>query len=272
MPEGPEVHRMARKLARVLVGRPLHDLELRYPSIRAHQARLAAHQITAVDSRGKAFLLRFGRKGTLYVHLQLYGRWRIHRLSTEPRTNRTLRVALVTQTHQALLYSATDLEVLSERGERVHPYLSRLGPDLFDPELTAEAIADRVMSKAFGGRQLAGLMLDQSFVGGIGNYLRAEMLFVAGIDPHRKGRSLHVEEAIALGEAVLMVGRRALDQGGYTTDEELHELAQRRGWSKRRVRHYVFGRDDQACFVCGTGLSRQNVGGRRMYWCRSCQE
>jgi endonuclease-8 len=272
MPEGPEVHRMARKLARVLIDRPLTDLELRYPTIQAHEARLSKHTITAVTSRGKAFLIRFGGKGTLYVHLQLYGRWRIHRLSTEPQTNRTLRVALVTDTHQALLYSATDLAVLSDRGLDEHPYLSRLGPDLFDPTVTAEQLADRITSRTFGGRQLGGVMLDQGFVGGIGNYLRAEMLFLAGIDPRRKGNSLHIDEARALGQAILTVGQRALDQGGTTTDAELLELARRRGWSKRRVRHYVFGRDDQACFVCGSAVERADVGGRRMYWCGSCQD
>lgn len=271
MPEGPEVHRMARKLARVLVGKPLVDLELRHPKIQSHEARLARQQVTAVTSRGKAFLLRFGTKGTLYVHLQLYGRWRIHRVTTEPRTNRTLRVALVTHTHQALLYSATDLEVLSDAGLQAHRYLSRLGPDLFDPALTPEVLAERVMSRTFGGRQLAGLLLDQGFVGGIGNYLRAEMLFVAGIAPDRKGKSLHVDEALALGDAILSVGRRALDHNGTTTDDALQEVAERRGWSKRRVRHFVFARDDQACFVCGTGVARADVGGRRMYWCPSCQ-
>ncbi len=272
MPEGPEVHRMARKLARVLVDRPLHDLELRYPTIEAHQERLSTHVITAVESRGKAFLLRFGEQGSLYVHLQLYGRWAIHRRSTEPRSKRTLRVALVTKTHQAILYSATDLEVLSDDDVASHPYLARLGPDLFDPQLTAEAVAERLQSSAFAGRQLAGLMLDQKFVGGIGNYLRAEMLYVAGIDPRRKGRSLHDDEALALGDAILSIGRRALDNGGYTTDDELMEVAKRRGWRKRTVRHYVFGRDGQTCFVCGTDVARKDVGGRRMYWCPSCQE
>ena len=119
---------------------------------------------------------------------------------------------------------------------------------------------------------LGGVMLDQGFVGGIGNYLRAEMLFLAGIDPRRKGKSLHIDEARALGDAILTVGRRALDQGGTTTEAELLDLARRRGWSKRRVRHYVFGRDDQACFVCGSAVERADVGGRRMYWCGSCQE
>jgi len=262
---------MACKLARVLVDRPLEDLELRYPTIQAHAARLSEQVVTSVESRGKAFLIRFGEEGTLYVHLQLYGRWNIHRVTTKPRTKRTLRVALVTATHQALLYSATDLEVLSDAGVASHPYLARLGPDLFDAELTAEQLAERMMSKAFGGRQLGALMLDQGFVGGIGNYLRAEMLYLAGIAPRRKGRSLHIDEATGLGEAILEVGRRALAQNGTTTDEELLAVARRRGWPKRRVRHYVFGRDDQACFVCGSDVLRANVGGRRMYWCASCQ-
>jgi endonuclease-8 len=271
MPEGPEVHRMAKKLARVLVDRPLTDLELRHPAIAAHEARLRQHTITSVTSRGKAFLLRFGSKGTLYVHLQLYGRWRIHRLTTEPRTNRTLRVALVTDSHQALLYSATDLEVLSDEGLARHRYLSRLGPDLFDPDVTPEHLCDRVQDKAFAGRQLASLMLDQGFVGGIGNYLRAEMLFVAGIHPGRRGKDLHATEALALGRSILDIGQRALDQNGTTTDAELQAVAERRQWSRRRVRHYVFERDGQPCFVCGTGIERADLGGRRMFWCPSCQ-
>ena len=271
MPEGPEVRRMAHRLARVLVDRPLRSLELPYPTLRPHASRLARHRITAVQSRGKAFLLRFGQKGTIYVHLQLYGRWRIHRVTTEPRGNRTLRAAFVTDTHQALLYSATDLEVLSDAGLRAHRFLSRLGPDLFDPELTDEILAERLMGPTFGRRQLAGLLLNQGFVAGIGNYLRAEMLFVAGIDPRRNGRSLVIDEALALGAAIRTIGQRAYDQRGCTTDVELHGLAERRGWSKRRVRHFVFEREGQPCFVCGTGIERADLGGRRMFWCPSCQ-
>lgn len=271
MPEGPEVRRMAYRLARVLVDRPLQELELPHPALQPHEKRLSRHQITAVESRGKAFLIRFGKKGTIYVHLQLYGRWKIHRVSTEPRSNRTLRAAFVTETHQALLYSATDLEVLSDAGIQNHRFLSRLGPDLFDPDLTDEMLAERLTGAAFGRRQLAGLLLDQGFVGGIGNYLRAEMLFLAGVAPHRKGNSLHIDEALALGNAIRTIGQRAYDQKGYTTDDELQAVAKRRQWSKRRVRHYVFGREGQPCFVCGTGIQRADLGGRRMFWCPSCQ-
>lgn len=271
MPEGPEVRRMALRLARVLVGQERESLWLASPRIAAHQAALQPLPITAVNSHGKAFLIEFGPHHTLYVHLQLYGRWAIHRLSTEPRSSRAVRLEVCTPSHKVLLYSATDLAVLSPAERKRHPFLRKLGPDVFDPELTAAAIAARLHAPEHRRRQLAGLLLDQAFLAGIGNYLRAEICFEAGIDPQRRAGSLDPTESEALGAAVLGICQRALDHNGTTTDAELQALGRRRGWPRRSTRHYVFGRDGQRCFVCESPLEKAALGGRRMYWCPACQ-
>ncbi len=271
MPEGPEVRRMALRLARVLVGPPREALALVHPRLAPFQATLDPLPITGVESRGKAFLLHFGTTHSLYVHLQLYGRWAIHRAATEPRSTRALRLAVRTPTHQARLYSATSLEVLPRDALDRHPFLGRLGPDVFDPETTAPRIAARLQAPAHRRRQLAGLLLDQGVLAGIGNYLRAEICFDAGLDPRRSPAGLSAAEAAALGESVLRICHRALDQGGTTTDAELQALGRRQGWPRRRMRHFVFGRDGQRCFVCASPVARADLGGRRMYWCPTCQ-
>ena len=52
-----------------------------------------------------------------------------------PRTQRQLRVLLETESHRALLYSATDIEMLDSSELASHPFLLRIGPDILDSDL-----------------------------------------------------------------------------------------------------------------------------------------
>ena len=128
VPEGPEIRRAADRIARVLVGERIESAELTPERLHCFAQRLTGARVRAVDTRGKAMLTRFDNDLTLYSHNQLYGRWFVVRRGTLPRTRRSLRVALHTARHSALLYSASDIEVLTEEELREHSFLSRLGP------------------------------------------------------------------------------------------------------------------------------------------------
>ena len=71
-----------------------------------------------------------------------------------------------------------------------HTFLQRIGPDILNPDLSWRDVAERLNSKAFAGRALNSVYLDQAFLAGLGNYLRSEILFVAGINPACKAREL----------------------------------------------------------------------------------
>ena len=91
--------------------------------------------VKAIDTRGKAMLTHFDNELTLYSHNQLYGRWFTAKRGEFPDTRRSLRVALHTRSHSALLYSASDISVLTPAQVQSHPFLSRLGPDVLDEGL-----------------------------------------------------------------------------------------------------------------------------------------
>ena len=55
----------------------------------------------------------------------------------------------------------------------------------------------------FVRRQLSGLLLDQGFLAGVGNYLRSEILFDAGISPYRKVGSLTESELENLAKSAI---------------------------------------------------------------------
>lgn len=155
-----------------------------------YQTELIGQRVTHIDTRGKALLTRFSGGLTLYSHNQLYGVWRVVEAGEQPASNRVLRVRLQTTSKAILLYSASDIEMLTAVQEANHPFLLRVGPDVLDMTLTAEQVKARLLSAKFRNRQFSGLLLDQAFLAGLGNYLRVEILWQVGLTGGIRPRSL----------------------------------------------------------------------------------
>lgn len=272
MPEGPEIRLAADKVARVLVGHTVVEAELWLERLRRFEKRLAGSAVTAVDTRGKAMLTRFDNGLTLYSHNQLYGKWFIMPRPRLPRTTRQLRVGLHTETHSALLYSASDIEVLTERGLQKHPFLCRVGPDILDPELTAGGIVDRLESATFRNRAIAGLYLDQAFLAGIGNYLRSEILWAAGVNPCLKPSQLNNTRLRAIAKQTLAISRRSYRTRGVTAPSKQAIERKALGMSYGQYRFQVFGREGLHCYACGATIERHTAGSRNLFVCPGCQK
>ena len=271
MPEGPEIRRAADKVARVLVDRPVVAVEFGLKPLRRFEKRLTGAIVTAVETRGKAMLTRFDNGLTLYSHNQLYGKWFTTRRPRLPKTGRQLRVGLHTETHSALLYSASDIEVLSKRGLTKHPFLSRVGPDILDPDLTADAIVERLESATFRNRALGGLYLDQAFLAGIGNYLRSEILWAARVDPYSKPSALDAAARRAIARETIAISRRSYRTRGVTAPPKQAKHRKALGMSYAQYRFQVFGREGLECYACGSAIERATMGSRNLFICRECQ-
>ncbi len=116
--------------------------------------------MTHIETRGKALLTHFSHNLTLYSHNQLYGVWRVVEADEQPQTTRVLRVRLQTADKAILLYSASDIEMLTPEQLLTHPFLQRVGPDVLDMRLTASDVKARLLSPTFRNRQFSGLLLD----------------------------------------------------------------------------------------------------------------
>lgn len=271
MPEGPEIRRAADRVARVLVDHVVEEARFHVPELARRGRRLAGHIVTAVDTRGKAMLTHFDNGLTLYSHNQLYGRWYTVRRPRMPQTERQLRVELHTATHSALLYSASDIEILTDTQVAGHPFLSRIGPDVMDPDLTAAQVLQRLVSPEFRRRRIGSLFLDQAFLAGIGNYLRSEILFVSGVHPAQRASDLAGSELEKLSNNAVRVARRSYRTGGVTVVPSLERMLKDKGQSFEQRRFYVFGRDGERCHLCGKKIERLTVGGRNLFLCSGCQ-
>ncbi len=271
MPEGPEIRRAADAIADVLVDRPIETVRFGIPKLRRYASRLRGHRVMEVETRGKALLTHFEHGYSIYSHNQLYGVWQIvegHRL---PRTNRSLRLLLQTADHSAILYSASDIGVWETGELGMHPFLTRLGPDIMDRSLTWRDVLTRLKDPAFSGRQLSALYLDQAFLAGNGNYLRSEIIHRAGLDPRARPADLSRGELGQLARTTLEISQRSYRTGGITLAPRLARALQKQGLKRGSRRFYVFGRAGLPCYQCTRPIERADVGARRLYYCPTCQ-
>ncbi len=296
MPEGPEVRKAADRIGAVLTGQKLADIFFDpevFPDLARHEKKLTGQHVLRIDTHGKAMLTRLGGGKTIYSHNQLYGRWRVCTRGEFPDTNRSLRLALHTTEHSALLYSASAIELLDADGLRRHRYLSRLGPDILDERLDWKALRERAQSPEFKRRSLAALYVDQHYLAGSGDYLRSEILFAARMHPWARPCELPTTALSQLGRQTLTIARRSYRTDGVTNPPNLAARlraqvvaaetsgaatssgrgapAAPRNKGNEAWRFAVFRREGDPCYACGTPIERVRIGGRALYYCPACQ-
>jgi endonuclease VIII len=268
MPEGPEIKLAADKIAKDIVDRPLTEVSFAFDHLRSFESELTAARIVSVTPQGKALLTRFSNQLSIYSHNQLYGVWYSQRAYDYPATNRQLRLAIHTEKRSALLYSASDIAALDDDQIAAHPFLKKLGPDVLESATTVEMVLDRLQSKTFHRKGFPALLLNQHFLGGLRNYLRSEVLFVAGIHPTLRPVDCSIDQLQKLDVALLELPRQSYATKGITNSLAIVEQLKQSGQTRRQYRHWVFSRQD--C-LCHTEILKDTLGGRRIYFCPSCQ-
>lgn len=271
MPEGPEIRAAADRVAAAVVGLPLTGVGFGLERLKPFEAPLAASRVCAIDTRGKAMLTRFDCGLSVFSHNQLYGKWVVTARPRLPRSRRQLRFALYTASRWALLYSASTIEVLPDAEVDAIPFLASLGPDCLDPATTPAKVRRRLCSPAFARRRLASLLLDQRFISGLGNYLRSEILFVAGVHPSARPIDCDDAQLRVLSRAIVQLPRRSYATGGITNDSAQVAQLQAEGVARGRYRHFVFRRGGLPCYRCGVVIVDERHGGRLASICPRCQ-
>ena len=148
----------------------------------------------------------------------------------------------------------------------VAPLLARLGLEPFDP-----FFGGITLRSAWKGRRQAvkQALLAGDVVVGVGNIYCSEALFAAGIDPRTPAGKVGPLRCERLATAVREVLGRALDAGGST----LRDFSDAHGMGGQfQAQARVYGREGQACTVCGTPVRRIVQGQRATYFCPVCQK
>src|SRR5690606_345971 len=119
------------------------------------------------------------------------------------------------------------------------------------------AVDLRLRDRRFSGRRLEGLLLDQGFLAGMGNYLRAEVLFEARLSPRLRPADLSDDERLRLAHALLDIPRHSYRTRGIEPARGMRPdyLSD----TPEGFRFRVFDREGRPCPRCGTPIIRETL-------------
>jgi DNA-formamidopyrimidine glycosylase len=152
------------------------------------------------------------------------------------------------------------------KDERTHKKkLESLGPDVIsDDTLTPEIFAKRMLNKA--NRTICEALMDQSVVAGIGNYLRAEILFSCGIDPWRNVTDISSQEYVGLCEESKRISHQSYTSQGASI-KSYRNVNGSTGASQFSFKVYARTR----CPKDHEIRRERDEGDRMVHWCPQCQ-
>jgi endonuclease VIII len=274
--EGPEIHNLARRLDRVLRGAELLAIDTRLKKARAwldeHPGAFDGARFERVEACGKHLVFRLDADRWIHCHLLMFGSWRVHRPTTRLDPDSDVRAELLTTRARLRLVRGQVLDFGIGDPYAQVPSLRTLGPDVLAEPFDAALFRRLLRAPERADQEVAVVLLDQTLANGIGNYLKAEILFRANLDPWRTLGDLTDDEVDRLIEQLVEVPRIALATRGSSVPPET-PLPEKD--AKRRFRHWVFRRGGHPCYVCGAKIRRARQGpppGRWTFWCPACQD
>lgn len=274
MPEMPEVEIIRRYLDTQVAGKTIMNLDIRlprmikWPDVEGFRALVTGRTIKSMNRRGKYLLMELDNDSKVVFHLRMTGR-----LVYEPTgetSDHHARVIFHLQDGASLVYGDTrtlgTIHGLKPQELGMLKGLAEMGPEPLSAEFTAE-----YLDKTANQRKVAikSFLLNQKYIGGIGNIYADEALFLARIHPLRPANSLTQAECSRLWESVNKVIADGIADGG-TTFRDYQNGEGGKGSHQEHL--YVYGRKGEQCHNCGAVIERITVGGRGTHFCPNCQE
>jgi formamidopyrimidine-DNA glycosylase len=269
MPELPEVETIVRGLRPQLVGRTILEADLRWartlatPSARKFKEQIRGQKIISVTRRAKYLNLQLSTYN-LIAHLRMSGDLSLKNGKIQPEKHDRLILELKPNGTAAQRLVFNDTRKFGRIWLTSDPaqVLGNLGPEPLSDEFTPRWLHENLRARH---RQLKPLLLDQSFLAGLGNIYTDEALHMARLHPLADSGRVTAKQAERLWAAVQSVLNEGIRRNGASFD-----WVYRGGEFQNYFR--VYDREGQPCPVCGRLIQRLVVGQRGTHICPKCQK
>ncbi len=273
MPELPEVETVVRGLQLSVVGRRVLSLRLGKTDFiddpAAIERLVPGTRIASIKRYGKFLVFELHPASAAEIHHDLL----IHLGMTGQLTSRRPEEPVAPHTHVFFsLDDGTELRytdvrrfgrfAITAKSER-EKILGALGLDPLEA-------SEEEFRRGLSGRRarIKALLLDQSFLRGMGNIYTDESLWRARIHPMRLAASLKRDEVRRLYRAVRHVLEEAIRLRGSSVSDYVDSNGVE---GEFQLRHRVYQRNGKGCFRCGAKIRRVIVAGRSSHFCPRCQ-
>lgn len=273
MPELPEVHTILEELRQAGVsGKTIKSAHVFWPktvaipSVEKFLNIVKKKTILNLSRRGKHLIFHLSGGYDLIVHLRMTGRLLL--VSADEPMNPYIRLTIEFD-HQQLRFHDTRKFGRWYLVPDAQKFLNKLGLEPLDEGFSLGIFKKLIQNKK---RALKPLLLDQTFVAGLGNIYVDEALWEAKLHPLRKGESLTDSEVKKLHQAIIDVLQRGIKSQGTTLGKgktNYYRLKGERGSHQTLLN--VFRQTGHPCPRCGCPIERLVIAQRSTHICPKCQ-
>jgi formamidopyrimidine-DNA glycosylase len=271
MPELPEIETFRQRFLHgtdefpIMVGKTIVGIDLlwqrslAYPSLDDFTRFVIDQTIQDINRRGKYLIFNLP-VGMMVFHLRMSGDLVIEPISNPIAKHDRLLIHLDGGIRLAFNDTRKFGRVWFTDDSK--SFFSHLGPEPLDNTLSADVLYTKLQKRK---RKIKPLLLDQSFLAGMGNIYTDEALFHCGIHPETIANTIPLQKAEDLLGSIRKVLTEAIKQNGSSIDWIY------RGGEFQKF-FQVYQRTGEPCPRCETEIRRIVVGQRGTHFCPSCQK
>lgn len=240
MPEGAEVRNVADALHYKISGQWIHNIKVNDKSryfklggIKGMYDLVFPLFISCINAKGKKIIFecidssKSKKRNRVFLisALAMTGRWQYHEgehsgielmlgytsnmRNVRENSKVSSSVFFDDQRHFGALHICFNETELKE-------VLGAVGPDLLSEDISFDYYNKVISNKRLALKQICGFLLEQKYFSGVGNWVRAEVLYEAKVSPWRKIGSLSEEEKYLIYYYSIKILRTAYEVRGLT--------------------------------------------------------
>ena len=270
MPELPEVETVCRGLSNTLLNLNIQKVKvinfnLRYRIPLQLEKKLFNEKIKAVIRRGKNGFLILNNNKIIIFHLGMTGKFKIEKAEYKKQKHDHLLIEF--KKNIKLIYN--DVRkfgyILCVESPLDIFHFNKMGKE---PFLALFFIDDLYYDIKRRKASIKHILLDQSFIAGIGNIYASEILFNCNIYPFKKARNISKKSFKKLLTAVEKILQKAILKGGVTI-KDYRNVSGDLGYFQLNLK--VYGREGLSCYKCKSLIIKSTRNGRSTFYCKNCQ-
>jgi formamidopyrimidine-DNA glycosylase len=272
MPELPEVETIRKQLVARIKGKKIKKVEVKLQrminvSVAEFEKNVAGAVVENIRRRAKILVIDLTNGFSIIVHLKMSGQ-----LIYDGKEG-------IGKPH--IIYTFEDGHELKHYDFRLFGYAKlvktgevekifikeKFGPEILDKKFTLDEFEKLLSGKPKA--KIKPLLMDQTFIAGVGNIYAQEACFCAGIMPARKVSTLKKEEAENLYHCLKKILEAALKRGGSSVDAYVNAVGEKGGYVPLLK---VYGREGEKCLGCAEKIKTEKLAGRGTSFCPVCQK
>lgn len=273
MPELPEVETVCRGLRQAILSKKIQSIVIRETRLREPLQPEKLHNvlpgkiIEKIDRRAKYIIISLSGGFKILAHLGMSGQIVVQARNENYRKH-----------DHIILYLSDELQMrfhdprrfgmfalLHAHEVETHPRLKNLGYEPLEIKTTPALTWPQVKKSK---KPIKNLLMDASFIVGVGNIYANEALFFSGVHPQKIAGKLSENKWKAILQQVKIILDRAIEQGGTTLNDFVNSSGEN-GYFQLELA--VYGREAQPCKSCLTPIKRIVQSGRSTFFCPQCQ-